>query len=254
MNSHKGPETLDIGLNSIVYRSNEGPRELCVFVHGVLGHATRTWCPFDSLATSSDDFRDSDIVFYGYDSLGASAEAHGSELLESLGILLSHRTYESLRIYAHSLGAVIARRAMQNAARSTQSHLPNDTKLICFAPAHQVTSLADLLKPQLFLPYTIFQALIRLGLLHYPILRDLTGESAFLEGLRSRQVQLTVNGGNPHLNAYRVLHGLQDRVVDQTEWVNDPKGTFIEGDHSSICKPRSTHDPAYAEAVKRGDS
>ena|SRR5690349_13212287 len=96
------------------------------------------------------------------------------------------------------------------------------------------------------MPLSVFQAAARLGLINYPVLRDLLGSSAFLESLKDRQRVLLQQGGNKHLNAKLVVHGIHDRVVDQTAWMDDPQAVFLDANHLTICKPEDRLDDRIA--------
>jgi hypothetical protein len=106
-------------------------RRACVFVHGWTGDALETWQGFPGLIRDSVRAEGTDFFFWGYESVKPTAMFSAALLREFLEALLDlpvrsvinpslfgARTrdegfrYEQLVICAHSMGAVVSRRAI----------------------------------------------------------------------------------------------------------------------------------------------
>jgi pimeloyl-ACP methyl ester carboxylesterase len=132
-----------------------------LFIHGFSGDAVKTWSEFDALLQTCPAFAARDIFFYGYDGLRAEMNASASIFRDFLDRMLVRGAalvsdslpagverpydfaYRECVIVAHSLGAVIARRALLDATRMNAMWLSR-IKLVLYAPAHKGASIAKL--------------------------------------------------------------------------------------------------------------
>jgi hypothetical protein len=139
---------------SVAYWSKAPQRKLVLFVHGFTGSAVDSWLEFPRLLRLDPHFKGYDLVSFAYESnrqpatFSASAFYHflsrimdspASTINAGLPTDLVRATtfgYDRVVIVAHSLGAVVARRALVNA--HTQ-HAPwvGKIALLLFAPAHK---------------------------------------------------------------------------------------------------------------------
>src|SRR6266705_1056150 len=122
---------LPIGVGSRVWWSHKPGGCVLIFVHGFNGQALATWSSFPSLLTKQSKFSDWDFVFFGYDGLHTEAVTSAVDLGQLLDMISSSpsqlygastasphaarrhpQAYKRIVLVAHSLGAVVARRAM----------------------------------------------------------------------------------------------------------------------------------------------
>jgi pimeloyl-ACP methyl ester carboxylesterase len=227
-----------------------------VFVHGFNGSAIETWMDFDKMLPETGGCSNRDIFFVGYDALRSDLTASAAIFREFLDQFFANHTnllsgaipssakradgfaYETLLIVGHSLGAVIARRALLDATIMSKTW-PSRCKLCLFAPAHRGANVTDLaieavsnwsfLKP--------FSALMRF---QSPLIDQLRRGSDVLKILQDETVELTKNGANSHLKAVLVLIAQYERIVDNIRFANDPPPITIAGkSHINLCKPSS---------------
>src|SRR5437868_13456142 len=133
MQYHTLPITIKDGYNTQGYfavnRNGEGnpvnpPKNLIVFVHGLMGDSVGTWANFHEFIADTDKFRDADIIFYGYKSLARQANNQALTLLDFVNRLqqplannilpktLPERNYSRTIFVAHQLGAIVTRRML----------------------------------------------------------------------------------------------------------------------------------------------
>jgi pimeloyl-ACP methyl ester carboxylesterase len=160
--NHSASIEIRHGINSMAYFAFEPPASLLIFIHGFGGNAIGTWNHFPSLLLMDDDFKKSDIVFYGYDTFCGQAGDHAAEFYHFLdkitcprlnGILpinqgLNERIYKNILLVAHSLGAIILRQALLLAEIDNRSWL-DKTTMALFAPAHNGANIIPLAKEAL---------------------------------------------------------------------------------------------------------
>lgn len=136
-------------------------RKAILFIHGFSGDAIKTWTDFHELLPASTKCAGRDIFFYGYDGLRAEMNASAAifrnflnRVFENTDALLANNlppsaqregdfVYDELLIVAHSLGAVISRRALLDATQLNLNWVDR-TKLLLYAPAHKGARVADL--------------------------------------------------------------------------------------------------------------
>jgi pimeloyl-ACP methyl ester carboxylesterase len=248
-----------------------------LFVHGFLGKALETWYRFPMLLPDVASCAGVDLYFYGFDTGSRSANVLATQLRELLKALLSPGIgrlidvaegtdtlrrgeafrYERITIAAHSLGAVVVRRALLDLAREIDDAALARVRLVLFAPAHMggdIIALARLaMQP---LPFPPFEAAARWK---FPVLGDLDPErSKMLPLLQTHTAaQLTAARAarttTAHLIAERVIHAEFDggRVVSDNQFCDDPPMTLFEGaTHFSVCKPWSETSFPLVELLK----
>jgi pimeloyl-ACP methyl ester carboxylesterase len=229
-------------------------RKAILFIHGYSGGGVRTWSDFHRLLPGSPKCSQRDIYFYGYDGLRAEMIASAAifrdfldRVFERPGRLFDANlpkdaqrqpnfSYDEITIVAHSLGAVIARRAVIDATKSNLGWA-NKIKLILYAPAHKGASVAELALEgassfsflKLFAVGARFQS---------PLIDQLKPNSAPLKQLLDDTEAATQNGANSHLIAAKVVIATYERVVSNDRFGNDQMPTAIPNTtHTSVCKP-----------------
>ncbi|HZO86029.1 MAG TPA: alpha/beta hydrolase [Verrucomicrobiae bacterium] len=228
-----------------------------LFIHGFTGSPINTWADFHELLLECPKCASRDVYFYGYDGLRAEMNSSAAIFREFLDRMLSHTdallaanlptaaqraagfSYQELIVVAHSLGAVIARRALLDATRANQAWAPK-IKLVLYAPAHKGASVADLaLESASTIP---FLRLFGIGArFHSPLIDELKSESRSLKKLLADFEAARQGGANSHLIATRVILAELERIVVNDSFGEDPAPVAIPGTtHTTVCKPTRT--------------
>lgn len=248
--NHTTSISIKHGINTQGFFSYETPKNLIVFVHGFGGDATGTWNNFTTLILFDDHFRQSDIVFYGYDTFKGQAGDHSSQLYHFLNKMeapllnnilpsqqqLPERNYHSILLVAHSLGAVLVRQAQLLAFIANKDWV-NKSKLALFAPAHngaEVIPLAMQALPGLSSLLGIFAKF------RYPILNDLSpNDEGILKAIREQTKDLQNQGKADFSKARLVVHAKGDKVIKSFHYLLDEPAEIIENSsHVAVCKPK----------------
>lgn len=234
--------------------STQANRKALLFIHGFTGDAIKTWSDFHELLPECPKCTSHDLFFYGYDGLRAEMNASAAifrEFLEKLfdqtWTLLSTNLppsasrprdfcYDELVIVAHSLGAVIARRALLDATKSNLKWV-SKIKLVLFAPAHKGASIAELA-----LEAASSFAFLRLfgvgARFQSPLIDELKPDSRSLKKLLEDSELATQGGANTHLIASKVVIAEFEKIVINDSFGSDPAPVAIPGTtHTSVCKP-----------------
>jgi pimeloyl-ACP methyl ester carboxylesterase len=229
-------------------------RKAILFIHGFSGDAIDTWSDFHGLLLECPKCTKRDVFFYGYDGLRAEMNASAAIFREFLDwffnstkILLNEnlpqsapRTndfeYDELIIVAHSLGAVIARRALLDATNN-KSNWVAKTKMILYAPAHKGANVVDLAL-EVASSFS-FLKLFGIGArFTSPLIDELKPESRSLKKLLEDTKTATKNGTNLHLIACKVVLAEYEKIVVNDIFGDDPAPYAIpETTHTSVCKP-----------------
>jgi pimeloyl-ACP methyl ester carboxylesterase len=259
MQTHLAPRTLKSeqakGENVEALFSAQPNRKAVLFIHGFSGNALRTWSEFPELLPECSKCTGSDLYFYGYDALRdeliASAAIFRVFLDRLFGktkeILAANLPpsaqraddfeYDQLVIAAHSLGAVVARRALLDATIK-QSGWVARTKLVLFAPAHMGARVADLAleAASSFSFVKLFGHIIRFA---SPFIDELKPNSPELKSLLADTTAALEGGKNAHLVAQKVIIATRESIVSNIPFAKDPPPDAIAGtSHTTVCKPR----------------
>lgn len=249
---HLGPLPVHEGRNSTAWWAAEPSGTAVLFVHGFGGSSVGTWSEFEQRLPS--EAPTADLLFYGYDGIRTQAQTSAIRLRQLINNWMSapdlfvngtlpprlHRSgqlaYQRLVIVAHSLGAVVARKALLDAFRSNSPWLQY-VRLALFAPAHRGASVQDLVKATLG-GWAWFKAALGLAQ-HATVLQDLDPERPFLRALVEDTQRALVEPGGATLRAQVVAIAPHDRIVYNVDFaVDDAVAVVIENtNHTSICKP-----------------
>ena len=233
-----------------------------VFVHGWGGDSEATWDRFPDALARMEGAGKLDAFFLHYPSMTHTMPFCASKLRqffadvarEPVQCLLrdslpsgamargANAKYERILVVAHSMGAVIARRALLDLpANGVQS---DAFRLLFFAPAHCGSNLALLIGSGFGLDRIGFAKVVgEAARMLLPSLRDLEVGSAALrkmsvDVMRAHQSR---DGGVEHLRA-AVYHAQNDKVVEQDDFEGDPPfEPVMDKNHRSICKPSSEY-------------
>ena len=233
----------------------EPSRKAVLFIHGFSGDAIETWSDFHLLLPATHPCQGRDLFFYGYDGLRAEMTASASLFRDFLDRLFRETaryvndnlppaagrppgfSYDGLAIVAHSLGAVITRRALLDATRMRLSW-PSKTKMVLYAPAHMGASVADLAL-EVASGFKFLRLFGSLARFESPLIDQLKPGSRDLETLLMETNAACQGGKNRHLVACKVIIAEYERIVRNERFGADPPPqTIAETTHTSVCKPR----------------
>ncbi len=251
------------GKNScLLYWSKNPSGRAIVFVHGFGGHCTGTWNQFPRLLSKDGTFANVDFLFYGYDGIRGKCELLSADLYRCIRLLsqdprpfqqatrLSPRKehkrprLDEITLVAHSLGAVVARKALLNAFRQ-EDEWKERVRLILYAPAHRGARAARLLSSafRLFRLPDSFDGAVKYFL---PLLEELDPSGEAIPSLVQDTEVILAEEPVCCLQAARVVFGSDELVVKTDRFCADPIPENIHGrGHQSICKPRDLNDPPY---------
>lgn len=240
------------------------PLTAVIFVHGWGGNAVETWDCFLQLARTSEKFRATDVIFFGYPSRGPTTEfsaakfreflkdflltPHSSVIKPTLGPqdhLLGRRSnYSQVLLIGHSMGAVVIRRAISDLSLEPELASSLATlRLLLFAPAHKGSDLPEMVASGLGLNYLPGASFVTKLLPRYlRSIEDLRIGSSALKRLEKEvisQIRQLRTERKPinHLVA-SVVHAQNDKVVSQEKFAEDlPLEPVSNKNHRSLCKP-----------------
>jgi hypothetical protein len=156
--------------------------------------------------------------------------------------------YKRLVICAHSLGAVVVRRALLDVLlqQAPWANRLADVRLLFFAPAHMGARIIKLVEEGLT-AFSVSLAVAKIsgkaaavGLkARYQVLQDLEIGSKTLGDLEADTRRLL--DANPAANVFlraHVVHAKRDDIVNHGQFAYDFRPTFIpKKNHSQVCKP-----------------
>ena len=230
-------------------------RKAILFIHGFSGCGLLSWSQFSTLLPPRPNGQQRDLFFYGYDGLRADLMASAALFRDFLkrfftgaGFVNPHLpepmlrpsdfAYEEVLIAAHSLGAVIARRALLDATRMGLDWVKR-TRLILYAPAHTGASVATLaLETASCFPFmSFFGALARF---ESPLIDQLAKNSSLLTQLLRDTNSACKRGANRHLIPCRIITAEYEKIVNSDYFSPlDPAPESIpNATHTTVCKPR----------------
>lgn len=250
--SHLESLPVPYGKSSIARWATAPDGTVVVFVHGFGGDVS-TWDEFDELLPLEPKAKGTDLVFFTYDGLSTPALTSSAQLRTMLDDLMTqparfvngtldpadHRpafAYDKLIVVAHSLGAVVARKALLDAFRAGAKWLPK-VSLALFAPAHRGAPILELAKEVLGALHVAAMPVAKI-LTSYTVLNDLEPDCRFLADLRS-DTEKALQKGAATLAARHVATAAKDAVVAHLDFVfEDAPVSPIPASHTSVCKPR----------------
>ena len=247
--------------------TNYAPRRLVVFVHGFRGNVLGSWMDFPDSYRMGDWWRESDLLFVGYDSLRETIAGVAGRLrtqlprfypqppkslVEAAGIPLRDDVgyYESMIMVGHSLGGVVVRRAVVDAAQEWIDRCANDPR----TPKPAILGA----QIRLFSPASAgFQAAGLLGVLkaspgwwglnmylrNSSAYSDLQPGSLVLAAIRSRTEQLVeLDATKFSALRARILWANPEDVVISERYDTDYVEAIADNvSHKSVCKPRDQY-------------
>lgn len=256
----------------VLYLSPDQPQRLVTFVHGFRGQAIAAWHEFSQSGDVGPWWRESDLLFVGYDSIKENITAVADRLRRELPVLFPRlpddlaqigdvgprdvraATYNELVLVGHSLGGLIVRRALADCAQEwldqrTHSHdvprphlLSATTRL--FSPASSGFRAAG--------PLGLLQATpgwwaVNLILRRSSAFTDLQPGSELLRATQ-RRTETLVKQHTQELGALRpsILWANPDDIVLTERYDTDPVAFSVDGkSHSQVCKPAAGYESPW---------
>jgi pimeloyl-ACP methyl ester carboxylesterase len=263
---------------SQVLLCRRSPKQAIVFVHGWGGGSLSTWETFPQAVSTMAEAAAADAFLLDYPSTTSTVAFCASKLRSFLLDLVRRpvariiagslpesvpqrklgERYERIIIVAHSMGAVISRRALLNLDTAVDDGGLSDDelarfRLLLFAPAHCGSRIPLLIGSGLGIDFLPGAALVGAAAsLWFSSLGDLDKDSEAIRKLatdnaRLREERQGRGASVTHLRA-RVHHARNDKVVFQDDFDRDPAfEPVMRQNHRSVCKPVARYvDPLEA--------
>lgn len=252
----------------VLYASTYGGhvKRLVVFVHGFMGSAVETWLDFPDVGKTespTDWWQESDLLFVGYRSTKDDITGVANRIRQNLprfypqppASLLTlggkqarsdvSSPYDELVIVGHSLGGLILRRALSDAARQWEDAGRDpakrppllDAKNRLFSPASSGFRAAGLLG--LIRAVKVWTA-IEMVARRASAYTDLQPESPVLREIKLRTERFAPDKDQT-LSALRanIVWASPDNVVIAERYTTDfDDASWDDTTHTSVCKPR----------------
>lgn len=239
-------------------------KRLVVFVHGFKGDGLKTWGQFPNPGGHREWWLESDMLFIDYKSTRDGPVGVAHRIRDSIGDFypdpyspameigdLPARTdittpYEELVLVGHSLGGLIIRVALADAAvnwdnegRSEDArHVLLSATTRLFSPASAGFQSGGLLA---LLEESPFGRLLEIYLRRSPAFKDMQPKSGVLENTQRWTEELAKEPGFEALRA-RIVWANPDNVVSTLGYRTDGiQGSWDKTTHSSVCKPIHDH-------------
>lgn len=257
--------------NWVLYASSSQPVRLVVFVHGFGGKTVGAWNRFADSGSVSQWWRESDMLFVGYDSLyehpSETARWLRSRLPDFYPVLPpelllkpdvkirepSEKPYDELLLVGHSLGGFVLRLALCEQARSwlndERDTNPNvrrprmlESKLRLFSPAsagfHPVGAVG-------MLKASCLWGAVNVAMSRSPAYKALEKGSDLITNTRAETEEL-VAGNRSELQSLRahLVWARPEKVVDPQGYKSDyvPESLIPKREHTEVCKPSDGYD------------
>lgn len=239
--------------------SHERARRLIVFVHGFGGRATETWTDFAQSGRIGQWWQESDMLFVGYRSFRDDISSVADELREYIpgfyptphpeamsvmGLQVRDdisSPYEELVLVGHSLGGLVIRCALVDAAQEWIHSIPRSARPIILCARTRLFSPAS----AGFRPAGLLGLAKALGILRIAgfVLwmsgpyQDLQPGSSMIAHTQERTEMLYRTTSEPALQA-SILWANPDEVVKAEWYATDMYRTSVRGQsHMTVCKP-----------------
>ncbi|WP_157082811.1 hypothetical protein [Sphingomonas asaccharolytica] len=215
----------------------------------------KTWNGMEDLL-DANGAEAADVVFYGYSSLAAPAQNSATLFLKFLNAAAGaeaswmntlfragapgDRAYRDILVVAHSLGALVTRRALLDAISSDFGWVKR-SRLLLFGPAHMGTRLPELKAMLNSGAGSILADAFTFAQIKMPVIDDLAKDSDFLKDLLADSQAAVDNGVDQPVRAEGVIFGQFDNIVINRTFCRDPLADVWDNeDHCSVCRAPQT--------------
>ena len=230
--------------NDRVWIRNDLDRDkLIVFVHGFNSSNDAAWGQFPSLLKGDDDFKDFNIILFGYPTKICSSidkiHEEGNLLASFLNDTFKGKSpnYRRIVLVGHSMGGLVIMRALLSLERDHFVILnEQDLRVLTFGTPYIGVENTELLPPFCKNKQTEDMAVLNDGL--HELAREWTQ--------RFNQELNTVVKPTPQVPLY-TFYGKRDRFVTSASACGYAKipCEAVDGDHYSIVKPMTREHLAY---------
>ena len=259
--------SLDSDYQIACYFSLRPALRLIIFLHGWRGETMESWAGFEPWNLPENEWWNcADLVFVGYDSLRDDPRAVAADFRALTEMLYPrpHRfarrlrrdfwgeeaenQYEELIVAAHSLGGLIARKAVleaftawqyrRNMAAGYRRPPILDAGQRLFSPASAGFRPAGFLGA--FKATNVWGSTVEPALRTGIAFQDLQPGSSLIVDTRAETVAAV---GDPDAGALRarIVWARPDKVVETAKYASDQWECYLKGtSHETVCKPSST--------------
>lgn len=236
------------------YESSRKRLDTVVFVHGILGHHTRTWGKFPKLLREDDDLPDIDILLWGYRTgyLTPHHELHfeGRHLVTTLESLVG--ADDDIVLVGHSMGGLVILKGLVDrmGSRAARDHPCHAVAWITlFASPLNGVWIAGLARRWLAAPLRLLRTL------HKHLHALASGKGAWVDALMKEvQRRIYQPAADDEFNRripLRIIAATRDRAVDKADrdaalaHYTNPAAHQLDETHRSVKLPRHTGDLRY---------
>lgn len=251
-------------------------KRLVVFVHGFMGNALGTWDEFPAGGSVRGWWRQADMLFVKYESTRDNINGVANRLRRNLEFFYPQlhaevreidgikpradvdTPYEELLLVGHSLGGVILRRSLADAAEDWEQRSTDDESATrpaildghvrLFSPAiggFRAAGILGLLKA------TLSWSAVEMFVRRASAYTDLQPDSPTLARIRERTERL-IQAGHESLRAH-IVWANPDNVVLAERYDGDfVDDSWDETNHRSVCKPLQAGFPLPWDFVESG--
>ena len=220
-------------------REDSGRRRLLVFVHGFNSSRETSWELFPRLVNDDPEFKEYNILLYGYDSSLCRQTTDVEHAGEGLGSYLQSIApkYEAILFVGHSMGGLVALHSiltLQRQERDILTQIP--ITVLTFGTPHDGIVNANI--PTLLCDN---KQIVDMEIQNNALYR-LKREWAHRFG-----TEIGLPGRKGRLLTVHALYGAQDQFVPRASACSGFEGSClqVDGNHITMVKPRSRDHSAY---------
>lgn len=249
------------GKNTFVNWSLSPQNKAIVFIHGFNGSSMDTFGDFNLDFRYRPEYEGYDVYFFSYGSMFKqiansalrfldflkSIHDNLKEVMRDSGIRENRLgVYSKIVIIGHSLGAVVARQALNDGYDAKETWL-NKCELIFFAPAH-IGARPEIMS---FINFPSFLKCLGPFTKYVVVtLNQLTDPSIIIGPMTEKCRELIEKKGITTFTiAKKIIWADDERVVQNRKFLQDPNAIILLGGHTTVCKPHTNFDKPFIEVA-----